>query len=414
MKYGCIGERLPYSFSKEIHAELGDYEYEIREIAPDDLDAFAEVADFQAINVTIPYKERMLPHLAELDEGARAVGAVNTVVNRGGRLFGYNTDIYGMTKLFEHAGIDARGRRAAILGSGGTAKTARAVLTRLGASEIVTVGRRETENTIGYERLAAEHRDIDIIVNTTPLGTFPDVRVTAAVEFGAFPKLAGVIDAVYNPLRSALVLEARRLGLRAEGGLYMLVGQAVRASEIFFDRRYPEGTLEEVYQKVLLRKENLVLVGMPSSGKSTLGAELARRLGREFCDTDTVVEERTGLTVGEIFARHGEARFREEESAAIRELSVRTGLVIATGGGAVLNADNVTELKRNGRLIFLERDLDELTPTDTRPLTSDREALKRKYAERLPVYRACADMTVRVEGLPAELAKKTIERLFNE
>ncbi len=405
MKYACIGEHLKHSFSKEIHNELADYEYEIKEIPKDELEAFALKGDFKAINVTIPYKELIMPYLYEIDGHARAIGAVNTVVNRDGRLYGYNTDFYGMTELIRHAGISVFGKKAAILGSGGTAKTARAVLTALGAKEILTVSRGNGEGVISYEELYREHSDTEIIINTTPVGMFPNVK-DSPIEPSRFPRLSGVIDAVYNPLRTALVLGARSLGIPAEGGLYMLVAQAVRASEIFIDKNYPKEELSRVYKKVLRDKENIVLIGMPSSGKTTLGRQLSFTLGRELFDSDELIISRTGMEIKDIFEKYGEAEFRKIESEVIAELSQKTGAVISTGGGAILNSGNVFELRKNGILVFLDRELDALSATSDRPLSSDREALERRYRERLPIYRACADITLKVEGTPEELAAR--------
>lgn len=405
MKYACIGEHLKHSFSKEIHNELADYEYEIKEIPKNELEAFALKGDFKAINVTIPYKELIMPYLYEIDEHARAIGAVNTVVNRDGRLYGYNTDFYGMTELFKHAGIVVSRKKAAILGSGGTAKTARAVLSSLGAKEILTVSRGEGEGRISYEELYQKHSDTEIIVNTTPVGMFPKIEDTP-IDPERFPKLSGVIDAVYNPLRTTLILGARELGIPAEGGLYMLVAQAVRASEIFIDASYSQNELERVYKKTLRQKENIVLIGMPSSGKTTLGRQLSFTLGRELFDSDELIISRTGMEIKDIFEKYGEAEFRKIESEVIAELSQKTGVIISTGGGAVLDEKNVFALRKNGILVFLDRELDALSATSDRPLSSDRETLERRYRERMPIYKGCADITLKVEGTPRELAER--------
>ncbi len=407
MKYACIGEHLRHSFSKEVHNALADYEYEIREIPKDELDAFMKSGDFLGINVTIPYKEAVIPYLYEIDEAAKSIGAVNTIVNKNGRLFGYNTDFYGMCELFSHANVNPRGKKCAILGSGGTAKTAAAVLNSLGASEVLTVSRTEKKGAVGYSELYEKHEDCDIIVNTTPVGMFPNTQ-NSPVDLEKFPKLSGVIDAVYNPLKTELVSSAKKRGIPASGGLFMLVAQAVRASELFTGKSYETGTLERVYRKIESEKENIVLIGMPSSGKSTVGKELSRALGRKLYDSDDLIEQKHGK-ISEIFTKSGEEVFREYESEAIEELSQKTGIIIATGGGAVLRQKNVETLKKNGKLFFLDRALEDLTPTDDRPLSSSYEALKKRYEERYPIYNEACDFKIKVSGEPSSVAEKIKE-----
>ncbi len=405
MKYACIGEHLKHSFSKEIHAALADYEYGIMEIPKDELDSFMKKADFSGINVTIPYKEAVIPYLSSLDKTALEIGSVNTVVKRSGALYGYNTDFYGMSKLFSKAGIDPCCKKAAVLGTGGTSKTARAVLKSLGASEIITVSRSKTDGVFTYDELYEKHSDIEILVNTTPLGMFPENEGCAA-DISKFKRLSGVIDAVYNPLRSRLILSAAEKGIPCEGGLYMLVAQAVFASEIFLDRKYPDGTLDSVFEKILKSKETIVLTGMPGSGKSTVGRLLAKELGRVFFDTDAVIEEKAGITIKEIFERHGEAYFRDLESAVIEELSKKSSAVISSGGGAVLRDENIRRFKSNGRIVFIDRDVNELVPTESRPLASDIAAIKARYLERYPRYLSTMDASVKVDGPPTAVVNK--------
>ncbi len=408
MKYGCIGEHLKHSFSKEIHNALGDYEYDIREISREELEDFAKSGAFLGINVTIPYKELIIPYLSYIDEDARRIGAVNTVVNRGGRLHGYNTDFYGMTKLIEHAGITVSGKKVAILGTGGTSKTAAAVASSLGASEVLRVSRTCREGAISYEELYEKHSDAEIVINTTPSGMFPNI-FGCPVELKKFKRLSGVIDAVYNPLRTPLILEAMRLGVPSEGGLYMLVAQAVRASEIFLDTVYPEEKIEAVYKEILKSKENVVLIGMPASGKSTVGKLLAERLGRKFIDTDELITEADGRSIPEIFAEDGEAHFRRLESEAIARAAAESSAVIATGGGAVLRGENVEALRENGRLYFLDRAVEKLIPTDDRPLSSSTEAIYKRYEERYPIYSSVCDARIDGDGTPDEVMREILE-----
>lgn len=397
MKYGCIGEHLKHSFSKEIHNALSDYEYEIKEIPKDELSEFMTNHNFKAINVTIPYKEAVIPHLYYIDDVAKEIGAVNTIVNKDGRLYGYNTDFYGMSMLIAHASLDFKNKKVAILGTGGTSKTAKAVSKSLLSREILIVSRTESDGIITYEELYEHHKDIDIIINTTPVGMFPN-NFSCAVDIKKFPNLSGIIDAVYNPLRTQLVSDAEKLGIKAEGGLYMLVAQGVFASEIFLDKKYEQGTLDKVFEKLRKQKENIVLVGMPSSGKSTVGKEIAKRLDRKFYDTDELIEQKAGKKIPEIITSMGEEIFRKLECDAVAEVSKETGAVIATGGGVILKEENIAALKQNGRIYFLDRPLDLLMPTEDRPLTSTKETLFKKYNERYSIYENCSDVKVDASG----------------
>ena len=408
MKYGCIGEHLSHSFSAEIHAALSDYKYEIHEVEREALDAFLTERNFLGINVTIPYKEAVIPHLYYIDDTAKAIGAVNTIVNRGGLLYGYNTDFYGMSELIAHAGISLSGKKVAILGTGGTAKTAKAVSASLGAREIITVSRTEKNGAVSYETLYESHADTEIVINTTPVGMYPR-GAEVPIDISCFPKLCGVIDAIYNPLRSRLVLAAKERKIAAEGGLYMLVAQAVRASEIFLGISYPEGTTEKVYKKIFKSKENVVLVGMPSSGKSTLGKIIADTLAREFVDTDDVISERANMSIPDIFKEYGEKYFRDRECEAVFDSSVVSARVIATGGGAPLREENVTALRQNGRIYFIDRPPELLTPTSDRPLALDRAAIEARYRERYPIYAGICDVKIDANGTPSEVAEKILE-----
>lgn len=392
-RYGCIGEKLKHSFSKEIHNAFADYTYDIIEIPRSELEAFAKKADFSAINVTIPYKELIMPYLYEIDDGARAIGAVNTVVNRDGRLYGYNTDFYGMSMLLSHAGISVEGKKVAILGTGGTSKTAEAVCAALGARETVRVSRKGHEGAITYDMLYTLHSDCNVIINTTPVGMYPCIY-DCPIRLEEFKSAVGVIDAIYNPLRTPLIMKARELGMRAEGGLYMLVAQAVRASEIFLGKVYPEGTVDSVYKTILSSKENIVLTGMPASGKSTVGAIISERLGRTFIDTDELIVKKAGKPITEIFDEGGEALFREIECEVIKEVSASTSAVIATGGGAVLRQENIDALRENGRIYFIDRPLEALVPTSDRPTASNAESIKKRYAERYGIYTSTADKII--------------------
>ena len=393
MRYGLLGEKLGHSFSKEIHNMLGDYSYDLIEVEKSAFDDFMKARDFTALNVTIPYKEKVIPYLDHIDEAAKAIGAVNTVVNKGGKLCGYNTDFFGMEKLIEHAKIGIKGRKVAILGTGGTSKTAKAVTNSLGAREILIVSRSGNGEAITYSELYDNHSDVEVIVNTTPLGMYPNTD-DIAIDISAFERLFGVIDAVYNPLRTRLIVEARKRGIRAAGGLYMLVAQAIRASEIFFDTKYDAKTVSKIYRKLMRKKENIVLIGMPASGKSTVGRILEKKLKRKVFDTDKVIERKEKSYIPDLFANKGEGYFRDAEAQVIKELSDKNGLIIATGGGSILRQENIDNLKKNGRLYFIDRPLTKLIPTSNRPLAKSAADIEKRYNERYGIYSAVADVRI--------------------
>ena len=403
MEYGLIGEHLPHSFSKEIHEQLADYTYDLHELTPDALDGFMREKAFKAINVTIPYKRDVMAYLDEISPSAKEIGAVNTIVNRGGRLSGYNTDMLGMQALISRIGLDLTGKTVLILGTGGTSHTAQYVAKHLGAGKVVTVSRSGRGGSVTYEDAPRLYPDAAVILNTTPAGMYPNVDAQA-IDLSLFPALKGVADVVYNPLRTQLVQQAHALGLPAEGGLYMLVGQAVAAVEIFLDRKLDPDALDKVFQAVFADKESIVLTGMPGSGKTTVGKLLAEQLGRRFYDSDDEITSRTGRTPNEIIRADGEAAFRDVERDVIAALSLEPGCVIATGGGAILREENIRHLRANGRIFFLDQKPEDILPTDDRPLSSDRAALKKRYDERYPIYTATADSVIPVTGSPEDVA----------
>ena len=390
MEYGLIGARLGHSFSREIHQRFGRYDYTLRELSPAELGPFLETRAFSGLNVTVPYKQAVIPYLDGLEESARAIGAVNTIVCRNGRLLGYNTDFGGMQDALRRAGIRVSGRKVLILGTGGTSRTALAVCRALGAGEIRRVSRTGREEALTYEAARTDHRDAEILINTTPLGMFPDPE-GLPLDPADFPGLQGVFDCVYNPLRTRLVLAARGRGVPAAGGLLMLVRQAALACGLFTGSPLPEQTGEAVYSALLAERENLVLIGMPGTGKTTVGRILAERTGKRFVDTDEEIIKRTGRPISAIFAEEGEAYFRALEAEVITEYAAAGGQVIATGGGAVLRPENVRRLRQNGRLYFLDRPPETLIPSPDRPLGDTAEKLARLYQTRYPLYTAAAD-----------------------
>lgn len=405
MKYGLIGKPLGHSFSREIHALIADYDYRLFEIDEDELPRFFQERDFSGINVTIPYKQAVMPFMDEISDEAKKIGAVNTIVKKEGKLFGFNTDFFGMRALIKSTGLDLENKTVLILGTGGTSKTAVEVSKSLGATEIVKVSRKKSSDTATYDEAYEKYSGADVIINTTPVGMFPNADKTP-VDVKKFKNLQGVIDAVYNPLRTNFVLDAESIGAKGRGGLYMLVAQAVYASALFLDKTADENVIDKTYARILKEKRNIVLCGMPSSGKTTVGKEIAKVFGKRFIDTDDVVVEKRKESISDIFEKYGEGEFRKEERLAIEELSKENGLVIATGGGAVLDENNVRALKRNGVILFLDRSLENLVATADRPLSKDKEKLKNLFEKRYDVYKSCADAVIPADGEIADVVEK--------
>ena len=405
MKYGLIGEKLPHSFSKIIHAKIADYDYELKELKKSELEEFMLAKDFCAVNVTIPYKKEVMKYLDNISPSAKKIGAVNTVVNKNGELFGYNTDYLGLKALIERKSVDLKGKTVLILGSGGTSLTALSVCEDMGAKEVFRVSRSKKENCITYSDIT-DYSNADVIINTTPVGMYPDTDKTP-LDISSFKKLEAVFDVIYNPLRTNLVLGAQNTGVKAEGGLYMLVAQAVYASEYFLDKKYDEKLIDKIYSSLLCERENIVLSGMPGSGKSTVGKMLANALNKAFIDTDEEIEKSEKLAISAIFEQHGEGYFRDLESEVIKRLSLTAnGSVIALGGGAVLRKENVSELKKNGRIYFLDRSLNDILPTSDRPLANSRQALEKRFNERYQIYTDTCDKQIKVDDTAEKIAER--------
>ena len=409
MEYGLVGAKLGHSYSVSIHAQLGDYDYGLFERTEAEFIDMMNRRDFRGLNVTIPYKQTAYAHCDALSDTAREVGCVNTLVVRpDGSLYGHNTDIGGFIALARRAGVDIAGKKVAILGSGGTSLTARAACRRLGAGEIVVVSRR---GPVDYAALYRDHADARVLVNTTPVGMYPNNGESVA-DIARLPALEGVLDVIYNPDKTALILDAEARGIPAAGGLYMLVGQAREAAELFTGRAIPESETERIYRRLRGEALNLILVGMPGSGKSRVGRALARRMDRPFVDVDEEIVRRAGKTIPEIFSDDGEAAFRDLEHRAICDICREKGAVIATGGGAVLREDNVRAMRQNGRVVMLLRGLDRLS-MDGRPLSKSRQELRAMWLRREPKYRAAADAVIDNNAAP-ELAVARAEEAFYE
>ena len=405
MKCGLLGEKLGHSYSPQIHAELADYEYRLYEKAPDEVEDFVRRGDWHGLNVTIPYKKTVIPFCDELSETAATIGSVNTLKRRpDGTIFGDNTDAFGFETLLTQTIPDSiTGQKALVLGTGGASVTVCAVLRRHGA-EVVTISRSGENN---YENLD-RHADARLLVNTTPVGMYPKNGVSP-VDLALFPKLACVLDVVYNPARTALLLQAEKLRIPHAGGLTMLVAQAKRSSEIFLGNTLPDGEIARITRKLASSMQNIILVGMPGCGKSTVGALLARRLHRPLLEADAELVKTAGMSIPAIFEIEGEPGFRRRETATLSELGKKSGTVISTGGGCVTRQENYPLLHQNGTIIWLRRDLDKLA-REGRPLSLGAD-LSAMYAVREPLYARFADFTVDNTGTPEETVDAILEVL---
>lgn len=403
MRCGLLGKTLAHSYSPQIHAQLADYSYELFERGEDEIAELLKKAD--GLNVTIPYKQTVMPYLDELSDTAKGIGSVNTIVKRAdGTLFGDNTDIYGFKYLLKCADIDVKNKRALVLGSGGTSKTAVYALKELGAGSVTVISRSGEDN---YDNIS-RHADADVVVNTTPVGMFPN-NGCAAVDLSTFTKLSGVVDVIYNPSKTALILQAERMGIPCTGGLPMLVAQAKRSAELFTDSSIDDGEIERITRVLERQMKNIVLIGMPGSGKSTVGAALSRRLNRPFTDADAFIEEKSGMSIPEIFEREGEEGFRKRETAALSEILKRSGEIVATGGGAVTREENFDIIRQNSVVFWIERDLEKLAK-DGRPLslkTSAQEMFERRCA----LYERFCDYEISNDGALQDAVNEVIGRM---
>jgi len=403
MQCGLLGRKLSHSYSPAIHAMLADYSYDLYEKEPEELADFLTNGSFQGLNVTIPYKKAVLPYCQELTPLAQELGSVNTLVRLAdGRLLGDNTDAWGFAQMLHRVVDSCAGKKALVLGSGGASVTVQAIL-RLAQAEVVVISRTGEDNYSNLER----HADAQILVNTTPVGMYPHVG-ESPVDLDRLPNLEAVLDLVYNPARTALMMEAEKRSIPCESGLYMLVAQAVRASELWTGSEISLRTLERVWRTVGTSMENIILVGMPGSGKTTIGAALAEALGREFVDADEVFARTHGPS-GQYILDHGEADFRREETKTLAAVCCRSGLVFATGGGAVTRRENYPHLHQNGTIVWIQRDLDKL-PINDRPL-SQKHGVGAIYRVRKPLYKRFADVVVDNNGSINETVAQILRKL---
>ncbi len=405
--FGLLGETLSHSYSPEIHAALGDYEYRLYEKSPEELRDFLQNGIWQGLNVTIPYKTAVIPYCSELSEAARSIGSVNTLVRRAdGSLFGDNTDAYGFSEMIRVSGISVCGKKVLVLGSGGASRTAVSVLAMLGASEVVVISRNGRDN---YGNLA-RHKDAQIIVNTTPVGMYPK-NGSAPIDLRFFPCCEGVLDIVYNPARTALLLAAEELQIPYAGGLYMLVAQAKRSSELFTGKLICDEFIGKIEAGLSCSMQNIVLIGMPGCGKSTVGTMLAELLKRPFFDADALIVKNAGISIPEIFERYGEERFRNYETEVLQELGKKSGAVIATGGGCVTRKENYPLLHQNSLIFWIRREISRLAQ-EGRPL-SQKSSLGEMYRKRASLYAEFSDFAVENNGSILDTSSQ-IQKIFED
>lgn len=407
-QYGLIGGKLGHSYSKIIHEQIADYTYELMPLPTEaEARAFMEKRTFAAINVTIPYKQLVIPYCDVVDPKAQAIGAVNTIVNRDGKLYGYNTDYAGFAYLAKAHGVDFAGKTVLILGTGGTHSTVTAVCRDGGAKEILTASRTGKDGALLYSE-AMHRRDVQIVVNTTPCGMYPNVG-QCLIDPKAFPRLEAVLDVIYNPFRTELLLRAEDCGVTAAGGFEMLVAQAVFAAEHFTGKTLDSAAIiPDVSRRLRHELANVSIIGMPGCGKSTVGAALAKRLGKKFVDLDAEIERRTGYTIPDIFAQEGEAAFRRYEADVLADIAKGNSQVIACGGGVIKNPANSRALRQNGPVLWVRRPLERLA-TGGRPLSKGGAALKQLEAERTPLYSAASTAVLENNGTLAEAVERAVE-----
>lgn len=391
--YGLLGEKLGHSFSKEIHESINDYIYKLIEVKKEDLDSFMTNKKFKAINVTIPYKEIVIPYLSYIDEKALSIGAVNTIVNKNNKLYGYNTDYLGLKKLITKNNIILENKKVLILGTGGTSKTAYVLSNDLSAKEVIKVSRKKNNEFITYEEATTIHNDANIIINTTPCGMYPNDDLV--INLDNFTKLEAIVDVIYNPLNTKLSRVAKDKNIKVVNGLYMLVAQAVYASYIFLDKEVQEEKIDEVYNKILNTKLNIALIGMPSCGKTTISKILGEKLKKQVIDTDEKIEEKIKMPIKSFLNKDNENEFRNIETEVINEVSKLNNIIISCGGGVIKKQENIDYLRKNSLIIFIDRNLELLQTTSSRPLSSNKNDLEKLYNERYNLYINSSDYIVK-------------------
>lgn len=412
MRYGLIGEKLGHSFSKDIHERIADYTFDLIPLSKEEFKEFMEKKEFAAINVTIPYKKDVIPYLDEMDEHAKAIGAVNTIVNQNGKLKGYNTDFTGFLYMVKKHNVHMEEKKVLIIGNGGASAAIQAVVRHEKAGQMVIVDVVTGNGAISYDEMFSSHLDAEIIINTSPIGMYPRIG-NAPIDISMFHKCEAVMDVIYNPILTRLCFEAQEMDIKRVNGLEMLIAQAKQSVEFFLDKKIDDQIIDDIYQDMLKERCNIVLIGMPSAGKTTIGKMLEERMQKEFIDLDDVIIEKAGKSIPEIFEESGEAGFRAIETEAAIEVSKLNNKIIATGGGTIKHKVNMDYLRQNGITIFIDRDVDKLISSDpNRPLSKSSDALQKMHAERLPLYQKYAAY-VAVNNSDIESTVKEIEEAYH-
>lgn len=411
MRYGLIGEKLGHSFSKDIHERIADYTFDLIPLEKEEFHHFMKEKDFTAINVTIPYKKDVLPYLDEIDEHAKAIGAVNTIVHEDGKLKGYNTDCTGFLYMIKKHKVHMAGKKVLIIGNGGASAAIQAAVRHEQAGIVVIVDVMPGNGAITYDEMFEQHLDADIVINTSPIGMYPKIG-NAPIDITLFSHCTCVMDVIYNPILTRLCFEAQEAGMQRINGLEMLIAQAKQSVEFFLDKSIDDAIIDTIYQDMLREQCNIVLIGMPSAGKTTIGRMLAKRMNKEFIDLDDVIVEKAGMSIPEIFEQSGEEGFRAMETEVAIELSKRNNKIIATGGGTIKHKVNMDYLRQNGITIFIDRDVDKLISSDpNRPLSKSQEALQQMHEERLPLYQKYAAY-IAVNNSDIDVTVKKIEEAY--
>lgn len=413
MEYGLIGEKLGHSYSKIIQEQLlENYTYEIHPLAKDALDDFFQKRDFKAINVTIPYKQDVIAYLDEMDEASKKIGAVNTIVNHNGKLIGHNSDYHGFAYTLDQNNIDVSNKKVLVIGNGGAAKAILCVLQDRHVRDIIICARTIKEGVTPLEDVYRKHSDVDIIINTSPVGMYPNNDETP-INITAFTKCEAVVDIIYNPLHTRLLVEAKANGIRVAGGLQMLIAQAKYALEYFKQIHIADTAIDALYQSMQSETQNIVFIGMPGCGKSTVAKEVAKLCGKTFVDIDEEIVKQTNMSIPDYFAKYKEEKFREVETQVCLTFAKQTKQIISCGGGIVKNEENIKALKQNGIIVLLERDLDALAYGEGRPLSQNKEALLTLYEERKPLYEKAYDIKIENNASVQEVARVVNERVHS-
>jgi shikimate dehydrogenase len=407
MKLGLIGKTLGHSWSWQIHDMLIHEHYQNWELSEDEVIPFLEKKDFTGINVTIPYKEKVMTVLDEISPTAEKIGAVNCIINRDGRLYGYNTDCDGFMELVQTAGMHMEGKHAAVLGSGGAAKAVMAGVSQLGGIPVM-VSRHPHDDMISYQQMYAMQNRFSFLVNATPVGMFPHIDETPA-DLDVFEHLEGVVDVVANPLRTKLCFQASCKGIPSTGGLGMLVYQAAAADALFTGQKVPQERIDACLGTLLKERRNIVLIGMPTSGKSSVAQMLGKQSGQQVYDMDTLLEQQLGTSIRTCFETHGEAYFRAKETRLARELANKEGVIISCGGGIIKNPENMQVLSQHGVVVWLQRN--SLFPSSDRPLSADEDSLKKLYEQRRGLYEMYSDIQVENNGTLEDTAEQILKKI---